>query len=83
MAALFRRLLPGRAARAYPLVNVHEDAQALYVAALAPGLDPAAVQVTVQENRLTIAGEKQRLSTEFNPKPFTAVNAPPASLCAP
>jgi len=62
--------LPGRAARAYPLVNVHEDAQALYVAALAPGLDPAAVQVTVQENRLTIAGEKQRLSTDIQPEAF-------------
>ena len=32
--------LPGRAARAYPLVNVSEDAHALYVTALAPGLDP-------------------------------------------
>ena len=35
--------LPGRAARAYPLVNVSEDADALYVTALAPGLDPTAV----------------------------------------
>ena len=32
--------LPGHAARAYPLVNVSEDANALYVTALAPGLDP-------------------------------------------
>jgi HSP20 family protein len=62
--------LPGRAARAYPLVNVHEDADALYVAALAPGLDPAAVQLTVQENHLTIAGEKQRLSTDIQPEAF-------------
>jgi HSP20 family protein len=60
--------LPGHAARAYPLVNVNEDAQALYVTALAPGLDPAAVQVTVQDNRLTIAGEKQRLSTDIQPE---------------
>ena len=62
--------LPGRAARAYPLVNVHEDAQALYVTALAPGLDPANVHVTVQENRLTIAGEKQRLSSDIQPEAF-------------
>jgi HSP20 family protein len=48
--------LPGRAARAYPLVNVSEDAHALYVTALAPGLDPAAIQLTVQDNRLTMAG---------------------------
>src|SRR5215510_8951324 len=62
--------LPGRAARAYPLVNVSEDAQALYVTALAPGLDPAALQLTVQDNRLTIAGEKQRIATEVQPDAF-------------
>jgi len=62
--------LPGRAARAYPLVNVSEDAHALYVTALAPGLDPAAVQVTVQDNRLTIAGEKQRAAADIQPEAF-------------
>ena len=56
--------LPGRAARAYPLVNVSEDADALYVTALAPGLDPTAIQLTVQDHRLTIAGEKQRLAAD-------------------
>jgi HSP20 family protein len=62
--------LPGRAARAYPLVNVSEDAHALYVTALAPGLDPAAVQVTVQDNRLTITGEKQRVAADIQPEAF-------------
>jgi HSP20 family protein len=62
--------LPGRAARAYPLVNVSEDADALYVTALAPGLDPMAIQLTVQDNRLTIAGEKQRLAAEIQPEAF-------------
>ena len=62
--------LPGRAARAYPLVNVSEDADALYVIALAPGLDPTAIQLTVQDNRLTIAGEKQRLAAEIQPEAF-------------
>ena len=62
--------LPGRAARAYPLVNVSEDADALYVTALAPGLDPAAVQVTVQDDRLTIAGEKPRVAAEIQPEAF-------------
>jgi len=62
--------LPGRAARAYPLMNVSEDANALYVAALAPGLDPAAVQLTVQDNRLTITGEKRRLAAEVQPEAF-------------
>ena len=62
--------LPGRAARAYPLVNVSEDADALYVTALAPGLDPTAIQLTVQDQRLTIAGEKQRLAAEMQPEAF-------------
>jgi HSP20 family protein len=71
MTAPFRRpFLPGRAARAYPLVNVSEDADALYVIALAPGLDPTAIQLTVQDNRLTIAGEKQRLAAEIQPEAF-------------
>jgi HSP20 family protein len=62
--------LPGRAARAYPLVNMSEDADALYVTALAPGLDPAAVHVTVQDNRLTMAGEKPRVAAEIQPEAF-------------
>ena len=62
--------LPGRAARAYPLVNMSEDADAVYVTALAPGLDPAAVHVTVQDNRLTIAGEKPRVAAEVQPEAF-------------
>src|SRR5437016_803892 len=62
--------LPGRAARAYPLVNVSEDAHALYVTALAPGLDPAAVQVTMQDDRLTMAGEKPRVAAEIQPEAF-------------
>jgi HSP20 family protein len=62
--------LPGRAARAYPLVNISEDPDALYVEALAPGLDPTAVQLTVQDNRLTIAGEKRRLAADIQPEAF-------------
>jgi HSP20 family protein len=62
--------LPGRAARAYPLVNVSEDAQALYVTALAPGLDPTAIELSVQDNRLTIAGEKPRVAADIQPEAF-------------
>ena len=62
--------LPGHAARAYPLVTMSEDADAVYVTALAPGLDPAAVHVTVQDNRLTIAGEKPRVAAEVQPEAF-------------
>ena len=62
--------LPGHAARAYPLVHVSEDAEALYVTALAPGLDPTAIQLTVQDHRLTIAGEKPRVAAEIQPDAF-------------
>ena len=50
--------LPGRAARQYPLVNVHDDGETFTVEALAPGLDPVHLEVTVVRNTLTIAGEK-------------------------
>jgi len=51
--------LPGRAARQYPLVNVYEDQDNLYVEALAPGIDPKALDLAVQGSTLTISGEKK------------------------
>ena len=33
--------LPGRAARQYPLTNLYEDTDAVYLEALAPGVDAA------------------------------------------
>jgi len=62
--------LPGHAARAYPLVNMSEDANALYVTALAPGLEPTAIELSVQDNRLTIAGEKPRVAADIQPEAF-------------
>ena len=50
--------LPGRAARSYPLVNVSEEGDTIRVEALAPGIDPKALKVSVLKNTVTIEGEK-------------------------
>jgi HSP20 family protein len=51
--------LPGRGARMYPLINLHDDGDNFYVEALMPGVEPDQVEVTVVGNGLTIAGEKR------------------------
>jgi HSP20 family protein len=62
--------LPGRAARRYPLINLHEDRDALYVEALAPGVDPASFDLSVMGNVLSISGEKRRHAGEVKPEAF-------------
>ncbi|RPI02502.1 MAG: Hsp20/alpha crystallin family protein [Zetaproteobacteria bacterium] len=54
--------LPGRGARQYPLVNVSEDDRNVYVEALAPGVDPKSLDLSVMEGALTITGEKPGLA---------------------
>ena len=53
--------LPGRAARGYPLLNIGEDTENIYVDALAPGVDPKTLDVSVTQDLLVISGEKMAL----------------------
>jgi HSP20 family protein len=50
--------LPGSAARQYPRVNVAEAHDSYRVEALAPGADPAQLDVSIKENVLTLSGVK-------------------------
>ena len=53
--------LPGRSTRSYPLINMKDESDAVVLEALAPGIDPEKLEVTVQNDQLTIAGEKSPL----------------------
>src|ERR1700693_2049562 len=67
---LRKAFLPARLARAYPLINLHGDKDNLYVEAVAPGIDPESLNLTVVRNDLTISGEKKRLPTDIKPEMF-------------
>src|ERR1043166_7685168 len=73
--------LPGRAARRYPLINLYEDTEAVYVEALAPGIDPSSLHLHVQGNPLSITGEKRRVAGDVTPEPSIGANGPRARLC--
>ncbi len=60
--------LPGLRPRAYPLLNVAEDKDNYYVDALAPGIEPKSLNVSVVKNQLVISGEKEPLPQEVKPE---------------
>jgi HSP20 family protein len=60
--------LPGRALRSYPLMNVGEDDANIYVDALAPGIGPDTLSISVTGNQLTIAGQKAPLPEDVKPE---------------
>jgi HSP20 family protein len=68
---LFRSaFLPGRGAREYPLVNLYEDPNTVYVEALAPGANPVSFEITIVGNTLTLSGEKRRSAGDVKPEAF-------------
>ncbi|MBM3223544.1 MAG: Hsp20/alpha crystallin family protein [Candidatus Tectomicrobia bacterium] len=62
--------LPGRAARRYPLINLYEDKGTIYVEALAPGVDPNTLQLSVVGSTLSISGEKRRVAGDVKAEAF-------------
>ena len=70
-APMFRTaFLPGRGAREYPLINLYDDQNSVYVEALAPGADPGSFNISVAGETLTLSGEKPRVQGEIKPEAF-------------
>jgi HSP20 family protein len=62
--------LPGSSPRRYPLVNLFEEQDKIYVEALTPGIDPESLNVDIVHNRLMLSGEKIRITSDVKPEAF-------------
>lgn len=52
-------VMPDIGSRSYPLVNLRCDENNLYAEAVLPGIDPAELELTVEQNILTISGNRR------------------------
>ena len=62
--------LPGIGPRRYPLINLLEDKDHVYIEALTPGVDPQSLNVSLAQNQLTLSGEKSRIAGDIKPEAF-------------
>lgn len=69
-ALLRSPLLAERFARSYPYVNLNEDKDYVYIEALAPGVDPESLEISVVRDTIRIAGEKQPIKMEVKPEAY-------------
>lgn len=54
----------------YPLLNIVEEKNHYLIEAIAPGIDPATLDLSIAGNLLTISGEKMKLSEEIKTDAF-------------
>ena len=50
--------LPGIGTRRYPRINLSEDSENFYLAALLPGVDPKVLDISLTGTTLTLSGER-------------------------
>jgi len=68
-------VLTERFARSYPFINLSEDKDNFYVEALAPGVNPDSLEISIGParglgNTIRIAGEKQAIRMDVKPEAY-------------